>query len=337
MRIARSVAAGRQFTRSFKDALSPKLEKRERSHRMRVALTRLAESAIENIAPWIESDSPINDDGTRVEEVATLDADSLGRLLRNETLGLVVRGYYPEPSCHELLGWIREQTFNMWPVAGPRGVQASDMAYLGYPESVADIQNKLDEYWERSLGEITKLREGAGGLLSPIDKLRLDLDENWKFGSNLRREKENAYFAGVIRALSHQTLRKELEGMGLCHCDSRCCFADREDVFTANTYLEVPASGGELELWPVAPGLVEYATHMRLLQKLVRSDYADLDTQKLLRARMPAPTKIKPERGDLILFNTSRPHCVVGFDKGQRITCQTFMLSIDGHPLQLFV
>ena len=49
--------------------------------------------------------------------------------------------------------------------------------------------------------------------------------------------------------------------------------------------------------------------------------------QDALRRCLPPPISIIPKPGELILICAQRPHAVVGFDVGQRISMQTFVES----------
>merc|ERR1719436_459860 len=93
--------------------------------------------------------------------------------------------------------------------------------------------------------------------------------------------------------------------------------------FAANVYLDVPERGGELEIWDVEP--------------LSCDAIVQLDQSKDIRSQLPTDSiKVRPVKGDLLLFNTRRPHAVCPFPNGTRTSMQTFIGCNDDKPLILW-
>lgn len=78
---------------------------------------------------------------------------------------------------------------------------------------------------------------------------------------------------------------------------------------SAVAYLRVPDSGGELEYWDVD----EEAYTQGIIDKTVS------------RADLPEPLRIKPRKGELILFNARKPHHVSQVSEGWRVVQQCFI------------
>lgn len=163
------------------------------------------------------------------------------------------------------------------------------------------------------------------GALSPVDRLRLLLDEYWPCGARVARAERDGrhMLPGILRrwpagghANPHidQTETSVLGHLGL-----------RRRI-GCNTYLQVPpvGSGGAIEFWSRISE-DEY-------QRLRRPDYG------LDRARLGIPAfSIVPRQGDLVMFDASLIHGVAKVDSGARVTAACFTGYIsDEEPLVVF-
>ncbi|MBA2653894.1 MAG: 2OG-Fe(II) oxygenase [Gammaproteobacteria bacterium] len=164
------------------------------------------------------------------------------------------------------------------------------------------------KYYLEALNGIKRFREAAEPFLSPIDQLRLELDENWPSSANLANFSGKKMFVGIGRIMAAKTsLLSELQP----HCDSvPADYANLMGQFAANVYLSVPSSGGELEIWDVEP--------------LPTSDI-HTTTPTNWRSELSQSISLKPNLGDLIIFNSRRPHAITQFKNGRRVTVQCFI------------
>lgn len=218
----------------------------------------------------------------------------------------------------------------------------NDERYTGYP-NVPDVhkwgQNTYDgfsspereeHYFSDALPAIQSLRKYWAPNLSPIDRLRLELQEGWPAGANMEYLDRRALFVGQARifhegkgAIPHQDfLPWELRNLRKSErADGAAEFVGQ---LTANMYLQTPQVGGELELW---------------LEGFDYPDYDSLrdgpDSYGLNRDRIPEPTAVlKPRDGMLILFHASRVHAVRPSEASDRVAISTFV-GVRGtdHPL----
>jgi len=83
---------------------------------------------------------------------------------------------------------------------------------------------------------------------------------------------------------------------------------------SANIYLRPCADGGELELW-------DYGLSRPGYEKLKVPATHGLDRDRL----PPGLLKIRPELGELIIFNSTRIHAVCPIITGTRITASCFI------------
>jgi hypothetical protein len=91
-------------------------------------------------------------------------------------------------------------------------------------------------------------------------------------------------------------------------------YIDVVQQFAANFYLRVPdCNGGELRIWDREPMRYDEIAG------------ADEDDAKAWADELGEPISLRPDAGDLLLFNTRRPHAIGAFTKGGRTQVQTFI------------
>ena len=177
-------------------------------------------------------------------------------------------------------------------------------------------------------------REGAAAgqppPLGPLDKLRLELDEVWPQGSSIRKNEEGrAFLAGVARVMRGPTKYVD----GFMHVDELAPMVESRGTFSANIYLKIPPTGGELAVWPLAiRSRWDFYRHAETLSHLTVQGE---EGQALLRRRLPRPRLIKVAPGDLVVLCVQRPHAAQGFPMGTRVSVQSFLTFDKGKSLVL--
>jgi hypothetical protein len=107
----------------------------------------------------------------------------------------------------------------------------------------------------------------------------------------------------------------------------------RRGLFSANIYLAMPPTGGELHIWPVAfKSRWDFYRHASTLSLLTSPDE---DSQRRLRLRLPPPLRLRPDPGDLIILCAQRPHAAQGFPIGVRATLQSFLTHNEGGAITI--
>lgn len=200
--------------------------------------------------------------------------------------------------------------------------KAEDIGKVGPPyyDTVGDPELEA-KYWADSLEWITTLRAAFRPNLSPIDRLRLELDEQWPKGARLLRDAINRpAFAGLSRVF-------EDGAEALLHVDrlewdapvGRFKFSPVAQV-SVNVYMKTPMRGGELAIWRVKP---DRHGHEKLR---IPGSYG------LRRELLGEPdVVIKPQPGELILFDAQNVHAVYRSLGGLRVTISCFVvLSAEG-------
>jgi hypothetical protein len=151
-----------------------------------------------------------------------------------------------------------------------------------------------------------------GPLLSPIDRLRLDLDECWPFGSMVGRIDGQQMVAATLRwFISGDRMAPHIDRSNECLIDDLC----KMRRLAANIYLQVPAegNGGEFEIWNFRPSADDFDDKARSMGAFNRQQLGQ-----------PAWT-IRPEAGDLIVFDTAFVHAARRVENGFRLTASCFI------------
>lgn len=151
---------------------------------------------------------------------------------------------------------------------------------------------------------------------SPTTKALRIFSEQWPAKVSLLNLNQGPMFLGLVRALTKEVLPHEdkLERddpEAIKRFPFRKCWKQ----FAFNCYLQMPKQGGELRLWDLSLSDDAY-------NKLKGSSYGI--APHLLP---PANAEIKPEVGELVIFNSRKVHAVAASQ------CGTLRVSISGFIL----
>jgi hypothetical protein len=190
----------------------------------------------------------------------------------------------------------------------------------------AESASNLDRYLATAAETTNLIRnEIFADRLSPLDKLRLLLDELWSAGATVGRCDGRMMLPGIVR-------RWPTGGHANPHIDQRHIDLLKGLALTrrigTNVYLEVPppGCGGELEFWHT------FSANEDEYTKLKRLDYG------LDRSILGAPlAMVAPAQGDLLMFDAARVHGVARVTGGSRATAAMFVGARGvSEPLALF-
>ena len=151
---------------------------------------------------------------------------------------------------------------------------------------------------------------------SPLDTLRCLLDELWPAGAYLQTIYGQKMFVGLSRMvepnttfLAHHDIFSE-DAPGLAEAESL------KAQFAANIYFQVPEKGGELLMW-----------HRRLTTE--EFDERRKGQYGISIDELPEPdVVVKPDTGDLLLFDSRRIHAVASPQDKARVAVSFFI----GYP-----
>jgi len=177
-----------------------------------------------------------------------------------------------------------------------------------------DSPEALNKYHKSALTNTERLRTIFLPYLSPVDKLRVVLEDIWPAGATTEVLGGKKCFVGICRIMEPFV---EL----LAHNDS--LERDTPELVEAKTllgqlsacvYLQVPDVGGGLRLWMKGP-----ANENEYCQ--LKGNSYGISMEKL----GPPMYLIEPEMGELVIFNTSKYHGVAPGQGSSRINVGLFI------------
>jgi hypothetical protein len=253
-----------------------------------------------------------------------INTNSINLLINEEIIALIITNYYQPELCDSLsYKLLKSQNINPYSHEIVENNKVIHKNYgvnrVGTPFNLTYnlTQNDLlEKYYLDAAEGIETMRSYCYPALSPIDKLRLELDENFLPGATVAHFQNKKMLAGIGRiSIASLSYLSEVQP----HFDALPLKYALLDVqLAANIYLKVPDEGGDLELWNVSS--------LTPLSK-VAPDW---------RSELPPSIKIKPRKGDLIVFNCRKPHAICAFKGDERVTAQVFIGYQKGKPLMLW-
>ena len=167
--------------------------------------------------------------------------------------------------------------------------------------------------FSNALSNIEMLREACHPYANPIDTLRCRLDEHWPAGCHLQTLYGRKMFVGLSRCMRPGTPLLPHHDMFARHAPGAPESKSLISQFGINVYVDVPAQGGELAMWTKEVSDVEFL-------QLRGDNYA------IPMDRLDEPDfKVKPQSGDLILFNARKLHAVLPGTGSNRLTLSAFV------------
>ncbi|MBI3818887.1 MAG: 2OG-Fe(II) oxygenase [Planctomycetes bacterium] len=244
--------------------------------------------------------------------VGTL-ADGIAHVLGGETLVARVGNYYTSEvatSFAERILGHRELD---------RYAKAPDIGKIGsaFYDTVGDPIAE-SRYWDEAHHWIAEIRSAFAPQLSPIDRIRLDLDETWPGGASLLRDRAGrAAFVGLARVFYGKGADPHVDRL---EWDAPAGRFDPnvKAQLAINVYLQVPPVGGELAIWGSKPDEETYEAIR------IPGSYG------VRREALSVPDVIvQPNIGDVLIFDANNIHSVADSIGGPRVTAALFVVRFE--------
>lgn len=249
----------------------------------------------------------------KIFDANKLSLEALNKLVEKKIGVLRIKNFYQKPFCKE----ISNKILNSHLIRN--FIKAKHVKCIGMPHFNIVNTELFDLYHSGAMSNIEEVRHIFSPFLSPIDQLRLQLDEIWTPGANIEILYGKKCFVGLCRILdSTEQISEILPHIDMLERDSPDSFRAKSllDQFACNLYLSNFSNGGELYLWFKSPTLQEYEKQINQ----TNSYYVDsniLGKPDLI---------INPEIGDLILFSSRYYHAVApSSGNGYRMSVSAFI------------
>ncbi len=234
-----------------------------------------------------------------------LTKNSINELLVNEIDVIQIKNFYPSSLSknfaekvisHSKLDFYKKQNT----------VARLGMGYIDVEKS-PEMSKK---YHDEAVASIQLVRDLIYPHISPMDHLRLLLQEIWPSGANLETIDNQVCFVGTCRVFAPEVKL-------LPHNDrqERLLISGNADLLgqlAVNIYFQLPEKGGELELWLEEPSDEQ--------DKIIAANDG-IDKDKL----EPPKLVLRPDVGDLVIINSHLIHNVTpGYGK-ERVSISSFI------------
>jgi hypothetical protein len=238
-----------------------------------------------------------------------LHPDDLLALSRREIAAIHIKRYHPAEQCGLIVD--RLMTSSLY----GRYVYENKIGRWGQAffesESDPDSRQRYEQMAVRWMGE---LRELCAPYLTPIDKLRLELDEAWPAGARIATLGGRKMFAGLPRHFGEGSEAEPHPDIFAWDAPGAPEAAALKGQWAWNVYLSVASKGGALVIWDLRLSRDEYERRRAPGSFGVRRD------------DLPDPIAVLyPEAGDMILFDSELLHAVEKIEGGSRVTWSCFV------------
>lgn len=244
--------------------------------------------------------------------------DDLLALMAGEIVAIRIKDYFPAHRCAEIADrLVASRLYG-------RYINANAIGRVGQAFFESQADEKSRARYERDATEwIKELRERCDPYLTPVDKFRLELDEAWTAGARVATMGQRKMFAGLARHFAEGSEAEPHQDVFAWDAPGKPEAMALKGQLAWNTYLTIPEKGGELVLWDVALSREQYDR-----QRVPKSYGVGRET-------LPEPVAVlKPEQGEMILFNAGRVHAVAKIEVGSRVTWSAFVgYAAEEYPL----
>jgi len=253
---------------------------------------------------------------TSVQTVRTKESlcqHDLNSLFRGDILALRIKNFVSAEESSKLsTRIIRAAGFDHYSIAQELGIFRTGISFF---ETTGDPA-KRGRYHVQALSSVHQVRKICSPYQVPLDLFHLNLEEIWPEGAHIEKIEGRKMQPGTIRLF-----RGDMENTLPPHQDILIREAPNslraQEMITqlaVNIYLKTPQKGGELELWDLRLTEDEFAYYRNHTHDFIE------------RERLPnISVKIKPEPGELIMFQSPKVHSVHACQSDVRLAMSCFV------------
>ncbi|AJJ04275.1 hypothetical protein BZ17_1293 [Yersinia pseudotuberculosis IP 32953] len=254
----------------------------------------------------------------KIARLKQLDRHSLEQLIRGGILAIRIPNYCPEKTAASLNQYINqtakldEYTHEVYEkdqvVQNFYGVHRWGTPF-NTTYGKAENESAKQKYYRDAAQMRILIDRLCAPDLPPIQALIENIKQHWPEGVVTASFEGKPMFAGIIRVMFPETAHLSET---VPHVDCLpFSVAELEHQFSANIYIDTPPVGGELVVWDT--------------EAFSFAEVALFEGGKLPEEPLQRPLRIQPQKNELVIINTRRPHAICGFDSGKRISMQSFI------------
>ena len=171
----------------------------------------------------------------------------------------------------------------------------------------------IEQYFSEAQQNVRDFRRACEPYCSPIDIFRCTLDEIWPYGANLQTLDQRKMYIGLSRMVSAGTTFLAHHDIFSEDARGRPEATSLKAQFGANVYLQMPETGGALLMWDREIPAAEF-------DRMRGNDYG------LPIETLGTPdVEVRPDPGDLLIFNSRKMHAVSPGTGRSRLTVSCFV------------
>jgi len=236
-----------------------------------------------------------------------LNLRNLRALTAHQVQVLRIPRFVGSAACADLAGGLRSTGYSDY-----RNAPSVGRIGMSYFETERKPEI-VEHYFATALANVSLLRMACAPHPFPVDTLRCLFDELWPAGCGVQVLYGRKMFVGLSRRMAPGVPLLAHHDMFGRHAPGTPEAASLVSQFAINVYVEVPEAGGELALWR------DEITDAEFLER--RGPHYGIPLGEL----GPPDFTVKPQDGDLILFNARKLHAVLPGVGRDRLTLSAFL------------